>query len=347
MSFKEAVDILTSSKRPIEVFGEGTEEKIKKRYRSYVKICHPDIVSNECKDLAEKIMKILNNFYKRALDEIKKGIYDVTDEKEVLKASEALFALTIRNKEYTFYKYLYSEDVGDIYEGLCEDERVLIKICSDEDDNDLVKNEYQLLLKLNHASIPKVMTRLRVNDKEAFISSKPEGLGLDEFLRNYGYLSGEHICWVLERLLSCIGYLHSLKIVHGNIKEDNILINPDTHNVILKDYSLCIVDANEKDSSYKIINDSYTPDYVSKDSKVIPNTDIYAVGKIAIKLLGGDIDRVALPVTCDIRVRQFIRKLLDKNSNDAWQLWDELIKIRTEVYGSKRFQTLRKVRRNV
>ncbi len=347
MSFKEAVDILTSAKRPFEVFGGYSEEEIKKSYHGYVKICHPDIVNNEYKDMAEKIMKILNDFYKRALLELKKGIYDLTDEKEVLKAEEPLFTFTIRNKEYKFYKYLYSEDIADIYEGLCEDDIVLIKICSDENDNDLIKNEYQTLLKLNHASIPKVITRLKVNDKEALIMYKPDGLSIEELLRDYGYLSGEHICWVLERLLSCIGYLHSLKIVHGNIKEDNILINPDTHNVILKDYSLCIINANEKDSTYKIINDSYTPTYVSKDSKVIPNTDIYAVGKIAIKLLGGDIDRVGLPINCDIRVRQFIRKLLDQNSNDAWQLWDELIKIRTEVYGSKRFQTLRKVRRNV
>ena len=74
--------------------------------------------------------------------------------------------------------------------------------------------------------------------------------------------------------------------------------------------------------------------------------DIYAVGLVAVNLLGGDIERIALQISVYIKVRTFIRKLLSGKENDAWALWDELINIRNEVYGSKRFQVLkRKVNR--
>lgn len=345
MSFKEIVDLLVSAKRPIDVFGDGDVEEVKKRFRAMVKICHPDLALDSEKELAEKTMKILNDFYKRALDELKKGIYEELDEKELLKKSDVLFDFSLRGKEYKFYKYLASEDICDLYLGLCDDELVILKIAMEEDDNKLVSDEYGVLQKLDHLSIPKVLTRVKINGKEGLIFNKPVGLTIGEVQSDYGNINGEHICWILERLLSVVGYLHSQYIVHGNIKEDNVLIDVDNHNVILKDYTLCVSNANDSESTYRIINDDYTPSYVSKDARVMPNVDIYAIGKIAIKLLGGDVSNVALPVSCDIRVRNFIRKLLDKSANDAWQLWDELIKIRQEVYGSKRFQKLEKRRR--
>lgn len=137
-----------------------------------------------------------------------------------------------------------------------------------------------------------------------------------------------------------VGLLHSKKIVHGNIKPENLLIDVENHNVTLLDYSLCIKDADKYGSKYKIVNEFYTPKYVSSSSCVKPCTDIYALGIYAIDLMGGDIERIALPLTCDVRIRQFIRKLVSLDYNDAWVLWDELRNLRTLVYGSERFKKL-------
>ena len=47
-----------------------------------------------------------------------------------------------------------------------------------------------------------------------------------------------------------------------------------------------------------------------------------------------------MPLRVSIEMRNFIRKLLDKNSNDAWALWNELIELRNKLYGKTRFQKL-------
>lgn len=342
MTLNEIVKILDNASRSIEVFGNGTKDDVKKQYKKYIKICHPDLYQNDQKDLASKAAILLNEYYEKAILEIEKGIYDIYDEKELLKSNAILFEFDIKGNNYKFYKYLCSEDVCDLYEGICGEDIIIMKIVMDEDDNNLLIEEYSLLGKLDHYSIPKIRTKLKINGKEAIIFNKGNYLTVEDIKKQYGNINGEHICWILERMLSAVGYLHSQRIVHGNIKEENILIDVENHNVLIKDYTLCIEDADKKESKYKIINDFYTPSYVNSSSKVIPNVDIYAVGMIAINLLGGDIERIALPLSLDVRVRTFIRKLLNGKENDAWVLWDELINIRNEVYGTKRFQVLKR-----
>lgn len=339
MSIKEITELLINAKRPIEIFGSN-ENEIKKVYRNYAKICHPDLSKEEEKALAEKATKILNEYYTLAQKEIQDGTYQILDEKEFLKRTSPLFEFELKGREYKFYKVSRCEDVATVYEGLLDEQLIELKIASDESDDDLIKEEGKILSELDHLSIPKLISKAKINGRNAVIVERKDGLTIEEIKKYYGNLSGEHICWILERLLSVVGYLHSKKIVHGNIKRENVLIDPSTHNVSVTDYSLCIEEANKETSKYKIVNETFSPKYVGKDAKVIPNVDIYAVGMLAIDLLGGDMDRVALPVNVDVKVRSFIRKLLSEKENDAWALWNELIQIRNEVYGHQRFKTL-------
>ena len=342
MSKEEIRDLLLSAARPIDVFGDISLDEVKKKYKSMVKKCHPDLFGEEEQDMATRIMILLNDFYKKAMKEFEDGTYNITDEKELLETNDVLFEFEIRGAKYKIYKNVASEDICDIYEGTCDEKVILLKVAINEEDNDLVENEFKVTRELEHNSILKPIKKLKINNRSAIIYEKPNALNIIDFKKAYGPISGSHVSWILERLLSVIGYLHSNKIVHGNIKEETVLIDAENHNVLLSDYSLCISDADKPDSKYKIINEHFTPSYVSKDAKVVPNADIYAVGKIAIDLLGGDIDNVALPLSCDYRLRSFIRKLTDGKEMDAWQLWDELRSIRTEIYGSQRFQRLLK-----
>ena len=340
MSKDEIAKILLRAKRPVDVFGDLSLDEVKKAYKSMVKKCHPDLFKDFEKEEATRITILLNEYYEKALEEFESGIYNLTDEKELLEMNDVLFDFDVRGKNYKFYKYLSSDDVCDIYEGKKEEKMILFKIVMDQNDNDLLTNEYNIVNGLNHNSIIKPISKLKINDKVALIYEKPNALNINDFKKEYGLVGGSHVCWMLERMLSAIGYLHSNKIVHGNIKEENVLIDAENHNVIIMDYTMCISKADESNSQYKIINENFTPGYVDKNAKVQPNVDIYAVGKIAVDLLGGDIERVSLPISCDYRVRAFIRKLLDGKEQDAWALWDELIKIRTEVYGNERFKKL-------
>lgn len=340
MSIKEISNILINATEPEEVFIGKTKEEIKKEYRRLAKICHPDIAPDKEKPLAEKTTILLNEFYELANKKLDEGTYGITDTKELYKKKKTLFSFNHRGKTYDIYQAIKEEDVSTIYEGICDGELIRLKISNDEQDNILLENEFKLLSELNHLGLPSVISKLKINSRTTLIMKKEEGLGVSEIKKEYGFIKEEHIAWILERLLSLVGFLHSNKIVHGNIKPDNIIIDVENHNVKLMDYTLSIQNAHEQTSKYKIINDDYTPNYVDANSRVIPNVDIYAVGKLAIDLIGGDIKKDAMPINVSIELRKFIRKLLNKNSNDAWALWDELIKLRNQLYGQTRFQKL-------
>lgn len=340
MSIKEISDILLNANEPEDVFTGSTKEEIKKEYRRLAKICHPDIAPQNEKELAEKTTILLNEFYEKANKKLEEGIYGIKDPKELYKKKQPIFSFDHRGNHYDIYQAIKEEDVSTIYEGLSNDELIRLKISNDEQDNQLLENEYKLLKEKKHLGLPSVISKLKINGRTTLIMKKEEGLTPSELIKEYGYIPQEHIVWILERLLSLVGYLHSYRIVHGNIKPENIIIDVENHNVKLMDYTLSIENANEQTSKYKIINEDYTPDYVSSTSKVIPNADIYAIGKLAIYLMGGDIKRNAMPVNVSIELRTFIRKLLNKNSNDAWQLWNELIDLRNKIYGTTRFQKL-------
>ena len=341
MSLKEISELLINARRPIDVFGNKDEETIKKTYRKYARITHPDLHPDSDKELASRVTALLNEFYEKAEKELKEGIYYITDLKSIYKMKESMFEIDIKKSKYKFYEAIAEGDVSVAYYGLDDkDNEVILKYAIDESDNELIDKEYELLNKLDHISIPKVTKKVKIDGHSSLIMPKVDGITLDYLINNYGAIEDKHVAWILERMLSSIGYLHYNKIVHGNIKPENLIINPETHNVVLLDYSMCIMDANKSDAKYKIINDHYSPTYIESGERVIPHVDIYGVGKIAIELLGGDLRSNGMPISSNIRLRSFIRKMVNTKINDAWGLWDELIKIRNEEYGTDRFQKL-------
>ena len=344
MSPEEIIKVLDKVVRPIEFFGDVSKEEVTKIYHVYSKDCHPDLVPIQKKDVAKEAFQLLNSLYNIAMKEFKLGIYTIVDSKSMYEISKPITEFKTKNNEYRIYECTCSNDVIETYRGLDKDKVINIDIAVNESDNSLMEEEFKTLKTLDHYSIPKPLEKFKINGKTAIVYEGYPELNAFEVNRRYGAIPGEHVAWMLERMLSAVGYLHEKKIVHGNIKPENIYVDPDNHNVFISDYSLCITNANETKSKYALANEDYSPSYVNGKAKVIPNVDIYAIGKIAIYLLGGDIKKNAMPLNCDIKLRDFIRKLINERNlqNDAWALWTELCELRNEVYGPQRFQTLEK-----
>lgn len=340
MSIKEISQLLKIAKRPIQLFGPGTKEEVNAVYKKYVKVCYPDFFEGKAKEMALEITKELNLMKEQADKELEEGIYNLKDKKDIYAKKKPIIEFEIDGEEYKFYEHVRSEEIAQIYEGLVNGKRVYLKIGDDEVENKTLEEEFEILSSLDHPSFPKPLHLVKINGNTSIILEAFEGLELDEIKEQYGNIPGEHIAWFLERALCAVGYLHSKRIIHGNIKKENILINPEIHNVMLSDLSLCIPDANEPDSKYKMINFDYTPSYVKPEARPFPSVDIFAIGKAAIYLMGGDIKTDGMPMNCDSKIRAFIRKLMMPGQNDAWALWDEIRELRTEVYGTERFKKL-------
>lgn len=345
MTLQEIYNKLLSAKRPFDFFGDVTLEELKKAFRTYAKKIHPDTASNADKYIAGEAFSLLNELHSKALEEFENGIYGVVDPIEIYKHSTPLFGIDVKGKSYNFYENVFEGEVATVFKGTTTDEVVFLKIASDSMDNALIDTEYDTLLKLRHQSLPYVLEKITINSCQAIIMREVAGISMDELVGQYSRgVPPQHVMWMLERLLSVTGFLHSNLVVHGNIKPENVIINKANHNVSLLGFSFCIPNANVEDAHYKIINDDYTAPEVSKTSRVLPSSDIYSIGKIAIKLLGGNVENTGMPISVDARVRSFIREMVNpdvsKRPTDAWQLWSKLQALRTEVYGDKRFQKL-------
>lgn len=264
---------------------------------------------------------------------------------DTYKTMSPLFEVTTKGELYQFYENVFEGEVAYIYKGTTGKDSVYLKVAIDSDDNKLIDTEYEVLSELKHQSLPYAKQKIMINDNRAILMREIKGVTMSELLEQYPKgVPQEHVMWIMERLFSVVGYLHSKCVVHGIIKPENIIINKDNHNVSLVGFSFCIPKANTEDAKYKIVNEYYTAPEVNKTSRVLPSSDVYSIGKIAIKLLGGDIKTNQMPVSIDERVRKFIEKMVSNapsdRPDDVWKLWSELIELRTEVFGTQRFKKL-------
>ena len=343
MAVKDIYEKLLKAKRPFEFFGAAASaDELKKEYRQYARQVHPDKATGSDKYIAGEAFSILNKLYDLGLSELEDGIYGIVDPVQIYRHMTPLFEITVKGELYQFYENVFEGEVAYIFKGISSNDVVFMKAAIDPEDNDLIATEYKVLSTLRHQSFPYVEQRIMVNDTCAILMREVKGVTMPELLEQYKKgVPAEHVMWMLERLLSAVGYLHSNRVVHGNIKPENIMISKDNHNVSLLGFSFCIPNANTPEAHYKIVNDYYTAPEVNKTARVLPSSDIYSIGKLAVKLLGGDVSNNGMPVSADPRVRAFIRKMVSVSPtdrpDDAWKLWSELIKLRNEVFGTRRF----------
>lgn len=343
MTKQEVYNLLVSSKRPIDCFGDVSNEvELKKSYLKFAKIIHPDTASPRDEYICNSGFAILQDLYEKGQEELKKGIYSLIEATDLYEKSDILFELKIHGKDYKFYENIYQGEVSDIYRGLCDKELVCLKLALDESDNDLLRREYETLKTYRHQSFPIVKDFIKINNCSAIVMEEIKGENLADIMqRNPKGLDPQVVIWVMERLFSAVGYLHSNYIVHGNIIPENIILNKVNHNASLTGFSFHISNANEVGAEYQIRNDDFSAPEVSKTEIVMPQSDIYSLGKLAVYMLGGSLKTNGMPLSVDSSIRTFIRKMVEvdktKRSGDAWKLWDEWREIRKKLYGNAKY----------
>lgn len=343
MTIQEIFNMLVRAKRPMDFFGNISDtHDLRKIYVKYAKIVHEDNVLPKDKYIASQAFLILQELYDMGRSEFEQGIYDVTNPIDLYKSQDPLFELNVKGNKYAFYECICNGEVADIYRGICGDRMVCIKIVANPNDNDLLKKEYDLLMKYSHTSMPIVREFIEINDCASIIMDEIEGEPLVSIMdRNKQGIPVKHVMWIMERLFSVTGYLHSNLVVHENIIPENILINTKNHNVILTGFSFHIPSANENSAHYMITNEKFSAPEISNTATVIPQSDIYSLGRLCIYMLGGSLITGGLPVGIPADIKDFIRKLciadVNKRPNDAWALWDEWAELRTKNFGKERF----------
>lgn len=347
-SFRETI---FSSESPEAAFGglEGSTrderlESLRRRYLELIARCHPDkheAAGAEALRCASEIASRLGELRAKAADRIETGTYGDAGGGASgfeIRTKKSLYLVTRKFME-TDWSELYS--ARELLEGLPAG-RVVLKIARSEGDEDLFRNEARALSLAQHKSLPVCREAFRTTDKRYGLAlDEIDGLDLREILkRKPGGVPQDHVAWIFERLLSVIGFIHSRGIVHGNIEPGNIMVRGRDHNAFLIDFLFAALDPARTGDGFKAATPPYSPPEVYEKKPPVPASDLYALAKSMIFLLGGDPVRDELPAGVDARLGRYLKSFLFPNPahrpRDAWEEHGRLERLRDGIFGTKR-----------
>lgn len=182
-----------------------------------------------------------------------------------------------------------------------------------------------------------------------------KGQTVDDHLAERGPLNLEQTVTVLQHVLTSLSKAHGLRLTHGLLRPVKVLIDDldgDRPHVTIVDFQIWRLyelsngkDAfDESNLSRRLVR--YTAPEVLQNHQVVPPTDVYAVGLLAIEMLTGSpafdenhrialiarqLDPEALQLTYDVDAgasfREFLELLLTKDPHQRPQTAGEALEI--------------------
>lgn len=314
--------------RALEVDSRASLTVIKGAYHALVKECHPDHNGSEAK------MKTLNAAYAILSDEDKRKEYDLSKNEKT--------GTIIGN--YRLLEAIAEGGFGRTYkaEQLLSKELVCVKHCS------MVSAAYDAVLieesrsiwDLRHYGLPVMRDLQRLDDGSlALIMSYVPGYTLEQIVEKAGKLDAETMVWISERILNTLLYLHHNGVIHGDIKPQNIIIQPETHSVVLVDFGLAMVKPIKSSKSL-----GYTPFFASPEQisgkTLLPASDYYSLGMVMMYGLKGgkNMDKKILPATVPDLMSDMIARMVKEDilKRPQKDLFEDFVKMRQEAFGRVR-----------
>ena len=175
--------------------------------------------------------------------------------------------------------------------------------------NEMLDTEREVMCRALHPSTISLYWSFRATNTVFFVMSFARGGDLYALLESVGCLDEDVAVFYVAELLLAIEYLHSLNVVHCDLKPDNILINDSGH-LQLTDFGLSKFGAEQRELGRSLLfrfapsspakNDQEfdhkhhvigTPHYIAPESLInsdySPAVDFWALGVIAYELVVG------------------------------------------------------------
>lgn len=312
-------------------------------YLKHVRKFHPDNWGKDARltYLANEITATLNALRVSAIERIEGGVWGASAPFPS-DAKASVHEIKTRNRIYRVRSCLATGDLADVYAGDYDEtdgsvQPVCIKVARDKADGPRMIVERDLLQTVKHKSLPVWVESFKTTDSlTATVTRRIDGEDLYALLERRK-VEQRDFCWIMLRLLSVLGYLHSNGILHGHIEPGNVLIRGRDHNGFL----IGLTAAVRPGEKFTWLDEHYSAPEVAQRKPPIPPSDLWSLGKCGVFILGGDPAGDRIPdVLEDTSLRRFLGRLLDPNplrrAGDAWEEWHALTGIRNRIYGTKR-----------
>jgi len=310
----------------LEVSPRARKEVINAAYKVLMKDYHPDKIGDD------RVAKSLNEAYQTLKDGRSRKKYDrqressdgtiIGDYKVLELIAEGGFGKTYKGEHVTLKSPVCIKHASNVSP---QDEEILI-------------NEAKSIWDLRHYAIPAIRNILKLDDGSlALVMSYIPGPTIEEIIDKNKRLDPEHVCWITERVLNALMYLHYHGVVHGDVKPQNIIVQPDSHQVSLVDYGLSLIRPTSGSES-KGYTPYFAPPEQIKGFTLLPESDFYSLGMTMVYMLGGDVTKKHVPghvpdLLCDFIKRLIVRDVLGRPRWDKVNLIEELQSIREKTFG--------------
>lgn len=310
----------------LEVSPRARAEVIDAAYKVLMKEYHPD------KGGTNRVATTLNEARDTLMDPKKRNDYD----SKLLDMSGKIVG------NYRVLEVIAEGGFGRTYRG----EHVLLEtpVCIKHghkispQDEEILMEEAKAIWDLRHYGIPAVRDLLKMDDgSPVLITSYVPGPTLEQIIKKISRIEPEDISWITTRTLNVLKYLHYHGVVHGDVKPQNIIIQPDNHAVVMVDYGLSAIRPTNNEP-----NKGYTPGFAAPEQEngntIVPETDFYGLGMTLIYALGGDVLRKRVPEDtpdplCNFIKRLIVRDVLSRPSWDKEDLVETFEKVREQSFG--------------
>ena len=152
------------------------------------------------------------------------------------------------------------------------------------------KRESEQVLNLEHENIVHVYAIGDYQDQPFIVMEYVRGSTLKDYLRDAGALRVEEALYIMKQLVSGVAYAHQNKIIHRDLKTQNIMLT-DESKIKITDFGIAL-SSNEADiTQTNTIMGSvhYLAPELARGNIANERSDIYALGIILYELLTGTV----------------------------------------------------------
>lgn len=148
--------------------------------------------------------------------------------------------------------------------------------------------EAQTLAKLDHPNIVRVFDVFEENETSYIVMPFIEGKTLESIVEKNGPLEYGLAVNYIGQIANAVGYIHSKKILHRDVKPDNIMITADNHAILIDFGSAREFIQDKTQHQTSILTKGYAPiEQYSSNSRKGTYTDIYSLGAVFYYVLTG------------------------------------------------------------
>lgn len=263
---------------------------------------------------------------------------------------------SILNEKYRIDKFLGKGGTASVY--LCTNieigNRWALKHISPDKANEIAMSEIEILKRLYHPSLPRIVDVFRNKQGIYIVESNIEGIPLDRMLKKHGNFELDKVTdWFME-LCGILKYLHSAKprpIIYRDMKPSNIILTQGGR-LVLVDFGISqeYFEYDLRDSVLAGTSAYAAPEQLIRGGRTDQRTDIYNLGATVHQMLygrlpGGTNDK-ANPIKgkAAAKMGRIISKCMENRPEDRYQRVEDIQK---ELEAVKSMLAAGKVRQGI